>query len=425
MEFPYRLGKYELDKQIGSGATGRVYHAIDSFSGGEVAVKMIDVSVLHDPEFNEVRRSQFRNEAALAGRLVHPHVVAILEAAMTEDAGYIVMEYVPGGSLAPYTFHDKLLPIADVLQIIYKCCNALEYAYSQGIVHRDIKPGNIMRVSGSNVKIADFGTAVFYKEQVTDAVTAGTPSYMSPEHLGGHAVSFLSDMYSLGIVAYQMLTGQLPFEGENSAALFEAITSREPPPPSARRFGLPGELDAIVLKMIAKRPEDRYPSWEALSAELAGLGWFGASAREISDSEKYRMLRGMKNLEDFPDPELWELVHASKWYRLPDKSVVVREGELGSSLYVLASGSMRVVKRDYLLNIIQAGEFFGEMAYIDRGSRRNATLESLNDVVIAEFPFAGLEKLSSSCELRLSRRLLKTITDRLKLADERIVSMHG
>ncbi|MBI5429205.1 MAG: protein kinase [Nitrosomonadales bacterium] len=425
MNLPYRVGKYELDKQIGIGATGKVYHALDTFSGDEVAVKVIDEAVLHDPEFNEACRKQFLNEAALAGHLAHPHVVAILEASVTGDSGYIVMEYVPGGNLVRHTYHDNLLSVGDVLQIIYKCCSALDYAFGKGIVHRDIKPANIMVVSGTNVKIADFGTAVFYKEQITQAVTSGTPSYMSLEHIRGHALSHLSDMYSLGVVAYELLTGRLPFEADTLAALLDAIANKEAIPPGERRAGIPPELDKIVLKMMAKNPDDRYPTWAALEAEIAKLGRFGASRQDIADSEKFGTMRAMHELRNFPDPEIWELVQASKWLRLPAHAVIVREDEPAHSMYILASGAMRVTKQGHLLNVIRVGEFFGEMAYIHRGSNRQATLEAISDSVVAEFPFEALEKLSASCELRFVKTLLHSLTDRLVFAGDRIVRMYG
>ena len=175
-QLPYRLGKYELIRQIGEGATGKVYYALDTFSGREVAVKLIDREILADSEFNEECREQYLNEASLAGRMAHPHIVAILEASVTEKVGYVAMEYVPEGNLTRYAFPDMLLPVGEVLQIIFKCCGALDYAFRFGIIHRDIKPANIMIVSGTDIKIADFGASVFYQAQVTQKFTVGTPS---------------------------------------------------------------------------------------------------------------------------------------------------------------------------------------------------------------------------------------------------------
>jgi serine/threonine protein kinase len=189
LDLPYRLGKYELTQQIGQGATGKVYHALDTFSGQEVAVKLVDQAVLTDPMFDEGCRKQFLNEASLAGRLAHPHVVTILEASVTQDAGYVVMEYVSGGNLVRCTKADALLPLGNVLQAIFKCCGALDYAFRQGIIHRDIKPANIMVASGTDVKISDFGAAVFYSSQASQEMGIGTP----PLHVSGTNQSWPPD----------------------------------------------------------------------------------------------------------------------------------------------------------------------------------------------------------------------------------------
>ena len=155
-----QVGKYDIQQMLGKGATGTVYLAKDTFSGREVALKTIEPEVFRDPEFGTVYRSQFLNEASLAGKLAHPHIVAILEAVMDEDSGYVAMEYVPGGNLARFTKPEGLLPVEDVIQIGFKSCSALDYAFRQGIVHRDIKPANILVVEGTNIKVADFGAAL-------------------------------------------------------------------------------------------------------------------------------------------------------------------------------------------------------------------------------------------------------------------------
>ena len=324
-QLPYRLNTYHLTRQIGEGATGKVYYALDTFSGREVAVKLIDQKVLTDSEFNEEHRKQFLNEASLAGRLTHPHIAAILEASVTEDSGYVVMEYVPEGNLSHYTFPDALLPVGNVLQIIFKCCGALDYAFRYGIIHRDIKPANILVVSGTNVKIADFGSAVFYQAQVTQKVTVGTPSYMSPEQFKGRRLTHLSDMYSLGVVAYELLTGVLPFQAMDMLKLFNAITGEDATPPSIHRPELPVELDRVILRMIAKKPDDRYSNWADLALDIAGIGRFSKFQQGISDSDKFNMLRMSDTLREFSDPEIWELVRASVWAKLPARSITLRE----------------------------------------------------------------------------------------------------
>ena len=425
MELPYRLGKYELTRQIGEGATGKVYYALDTFSGQEVAVKLIDQAVLADPAFNDLCRKQFLNEASFAGRLAHPHVVRILEASVTEDAGYVVMEYVPGGSLVQHTNADALLPIGNVLQIIFKCCGALDYAFRQGIIHRDIKPANIMVVSGTDIKIGDFGSSVFYQAQATQKVTVGTPYYMSLEQISGKRLTHLSDMYSLGVVAYELLTGALPFQAPTILKLFDAIARKDAVPPSVLRPEIPAELDKVILQMIARKPDDRYSNWADLALEIAEVGQFSMFRQGIPDSEKFSMLRTKNGLRELSDPDIWELIQASKWIKFPARTVILREDEPGQSMYLLASGQVKVTKQGRLLNVITAGEYFGEMAYIQRGAGRQATLEALSDIVVAEFPFQALDELSPGCESRFAKTLLYSLADRLALAGERIVRMHG
>jgi serine/threonine protein kinase len=425
MKLPYRLGKYELIMQIGEGATGKVYLAHDTFTHQEIAVKMIDHDTLSNPEFKEESLKQFITEISLAGKLLHPHIVTILEASITDDSGYVAMEYVPGGNLVRYTRPDALMPIENVLQIIFKCCGALDYAYREGIIHRDIKPENLMLVAGTEVKIADFGASIFYQAQVTQKVVVGTPSYMSLEQISGHRLTHASDMYSLGVVAYQLLTGVLPFRAKNITELFEVIAKNEPLPPSKHRSVIPESLDRIILRMIAKNPEDRFANWAELALEIAEIGRFSALHQPIIDSDKFTMLRNKRELFEFPDPELWELIQASNWVRVPGRTIVLREDEPGHSMYILASGSIKVTKQGRLLNVVKPGEHFGEMAYIQRGTNRHATLETLSDSIIAELPFESLEKLSQGCQLHLSRILLNSMTDRVALSGDRIARMYG
>jgi eukaryotic-like serine/threonine-protein kinase len=425
MKLPYRLGKYELLMQIGAGATGKVYLAHDTFAHREVAVKVIDQTTLADPEFNKELREQFITEVSLAGELVHPHIVSILEASISDDAGYVAMEYVPGGNLVRYTHPDNLLSISNVLQIIFKCCGALDYAYRQGIIHRDIKPENLMLVSGTEIRIADFGASIFYKTQVTQKVIVGTPSYMSLEQISGHRLTHTSDMYSLGVVAYQLLTGNLPFRAQNITGLFDAIAKNIPAPPSLFRSDIPPELDKIILRMIAKNPEDRYTNWAELALEIADIGRFSAFQQPINDSDKFTMLRDKHELSEFSDPDIWELIQASTWSRIPAHTIVLNEDEPGQKMYFLASGSLKVTKNGRLLNVIKPGEHFGEMAYIQRGSKRQASVEALADSITAELSFDALDGLSNTCQLHLAKALLYSMTDRVALAGDRIAQMRG
>ena len=231
MDLSLQVGKYDINELLGKGATGTVYHARDTFSGNIVALKVIEPEVFRDPEFGTMYRAQFLNEASLAGKLKHPHIVTIYDAVVQEDSGHIAMELVTGGDLSRHVTPATLLPIADVLQIGFKCCGALDYAFKEGIVHRDIKPANIMIASGTDVKIADFGAALLRKSQAVQTSAMGSPYYMSPEQIEGKTLTLHSDMYSLGVSLYELLTGSRPFTGATIEELLGKILRDDPAPP--------------------------------------------------------------------------------------------------------------------------------------------------------------------------------------------------
>ena len=415
------IGKFQLRKVLGKGASGTVYLALDTFSGNDVALKVLDPEVVASPEFDRTHTRQFMNEASLAGRLSHPHIASILEAAVTEESGYIAIEYVPGGDLSQYTSAERLLPIPDAIQVAFKCCGALDYAFRQGVIHRDIKPANIMVVSGTDIKIADFGAAFLRGAQETQIADVGSPLYMSPEQITGAPLGHQSDMFSLGVVLYELFTGERPFVRSTLTELFNAILHDDPVAPSALRQGLSQDIDSILMRMLKKVPEERYPTWADLALELARVGKLSVNRHEITEADKFVSLRNIAVFQELTDPEIWELVHVSSWTRLPARTTIMREDEWGDSLYFLAHGEVKITKRNRLLNILQSGEYFGEMAYVKAGAMtRQATAESVTDVLLAEFKAESLKEVNTNCRLQISLALLNLMVDRLALADERI-----
>jgi serine/threonine protein kinase len=398
-----------------------VYRALDTFSGQEVALKVIDERFFVGAGIDESTRQQFMNEASLAGQLQHPHICAILEASIEERSGYIALEYVPGGTLASAIRSGTLPKVEEVIEIAFKCCGALDYAHRLGIIHRDLKPANLMIAEGTQVKIVDFGAAQLTNTQLTQIKDVGTPSYMSPEQVRGDTLTFQSDMFALGVVVYELLTGQRPFPGEAATEVMFKIVEMAPPPPSELRNELPRELDGIVMRMLQKSPEQRFPSWADLAFALAEAGRLSIFKHEIADHEKFTALRAFRPLSMLGDAEIWELVHASRWLRVPAQTTLMREGDKGSELLFLATGEVKVVNHGRLLNVLRSGSYFGEMAYVKAGEMaRQATVETLTEALIAEFRPAALKKLSERCQLQLSVSLLNTVVERLAFADERI-----
>jgi serine/threonine protein kinase len=431
MDLSLQVGRYDIRKLLGRGATGTVYLAKDTFTGGEVALKTIEPEVFNDPEFGTVYRQQFLNEASLAGKLRHPHIVAILDAVVQEDSGHIAMELVTGGDLSAHVAADKLLPVGDVLQIGFKCCGALDYAFREGIVHRDIKPANILLAGGDvkiadfrgEVKISDFGAAYLRKSQSVQTAAMGSPFYMSPEQIEGKELTFHSDMYSLGVVLYELLTGQRPFTGDTIEALVQKILTEDPVPPGKLRpGGLPDAIDTAVLRAMKKKPQYRYPSWAEFARELSKASPLVLGPEAIPDSEKYVALKKVEVLSNLSDAELWEMLRAGRWSRWPKGKIIVKEDEPGKTLFFLARGEVKVTKGGRLLNVVNPVEYFGEMAYMWGGALpRHATVESMTDLLLAEFDPAALDSMSTSAQLHLTRALARNLVDRLALANTRLI----
>jgi serine/threonine protein kinase len=420
------LGKYQMRRVLGKGASGTVYLALDTFSGKDVALKVLDPNVVKSPDFEATVTAQFMNEASLAGKLQHPHIAAILEASVNRNEGYIALEYVPGGDLTQYVQPGKLLPPEQAIQVAFKCCGALDYAFRQGIVHRDIKPANIMVVTGTNVKVADFGAAYLKSgsgggSATQDGQVFGSPYYMSPEQIEGGELGHHSDMFSLGVVLYELFTGQRPFTAASLPELFSKIQKEPAAPPSTVRAGLSPDVDRILLQMLGKAPAERYENWAHAALDIAKIGRLSVYQQGIADSDKFTALRKVALLEPLNDAQLWELVHTGTWTRVPPQKAIVKEGEAGASLFFIGTGQVKVTKAGRLLGVLSAGECFGEMAYIKSGGMpRNATVESLADTILAEFDPQALARTSLNCRHQLTTALLHAMVDRLAVANERL-----
>ena len=340
-----KIGKYELIKELGRGATSIVYKAYDPFQDREVAIKAVFPEALGDQENGRRYRKLFVTEASLAGKLSHPHIVAIYDAVAEEEASYIVMEYVDGTTLEPYARVDHLLPVTRVLEIIYKCARALDYAAREGVIHRDIKPANILLAGEADIKISDFGAALNAASDSTQITGIGSPAYMSPEQVREQQLTYQTDIFSLGVVFYQLLTGRLPFLGTNNYSIIYQIINVEPAPPSSLRSEVPSQIDAIVLRMLQKNTADRYQTWGDLAGDLVdmpGKPRSKVSEAGMPEAEKFDTLRKLEFFRNFSDVELWEVLRLAKWHRLPPESVLIQECDIGSSFFILASGEVEV-----------------------------------------------------------------------------------
>ena len=258
---PEKIGKYPVVRHLGSGATSEVYLCHDPFTTRDVAVKLVSAVLFNDPERGKLYRKLFVTEASLAGKLQHPHICQIFDAVADDDAHYIVMEHVDGGTLEKFCVPENLLPIDRAVEIVFKCTRALEFAHKMGITHRDIKPANILYTGETDVKITDFGAALISTGDSTQISAIGSPAYMSPQQVKEHPLDHRTDIYSMGVVMYHLLAGRLPFQASNNFSLIYQITNVEPAPPSSYRPQIPAALDEIVRRAMAKDLEQRYTEW--------------------------------------------------------------------------------------------------------------------------------------------------------------------
>jgi serine/threonine protein kinase len=236
----------------------------------------------------------------------------------------------------------------------------------------------------------------------------------------GRPLTHHSDMYAMGVMLYELLAGRRPFVGPTMEEVFRRIVNETPDAPSKYRGEVPARLDEIVLRMIGKHPNERYPTWAELALDLAQVGKLSVYQREIGDSEKFGTLRKSELFGTLNDAHLWELVHSSRWSRLPPRSTILHEDQAGKSMFLLGTGELKVTKRGRLLNVLKGGECFGEMAFIQGTANRQATVEAMTDALIAEFDATTLTRLSESCRLQIAQGMLRTLADRLALANDRI-----
>jgi predicted Ser/Thr protein kinase len=267
---PKTIGRYQILAELGRGGMGMVYKAVDPNIDRVVALKVISLAFQADEELKRDMRERFRREAKAAGVLQHHNIVTVYDADEDQGTPFIAMEYVEGQSLDKLMGPDQALPIKTANSIVRQVAQGLAAAHQKGIIHRDIKPANILVTQDGVAKLMDFGIARIADSELTQAGTViGSPSYMSPEQLTGQAIDHRTDIFSLGVVLYQLLTGERPFAGDNPTSIAYRVIRSEPTPPSELNPVIPPEYDQILTRALAKRPDDRYASAQDMADDLA------------------------------------------------------------------------------------------------------------------------------------------------------------
>lgn len=412
---PERIGKYDIINEIGKGTSGNVYLSHDPYYGRDVAIKVYHIDAAADGRAAEIARKMFFNEAHIVGMLQHPNILPIYDAGEDEGKYYVVMEHVQGArTLGAYCRPDNLLPIDDVVKLIFKCAKSLHYAHSRGLIHRDIKPNNVMLTPDNDVRIIDFGIAIKKDSDLPQIMgIAGSPSYMSPEQVQSAELSPASDIYSLGAVLYELLTGYRPFRGADLSQLLNQIVYATPPPIHTLRTGIPEGLEEVVAVAMQKEPNNRYQNGATMAAAMTRVHRELQQGSELLDAqEHFDILRRLNFFHDFSQGEILELLRASEWREyLPDDEII-REGDIDDRFYVVVSGNCIVEADGRSIGRLQAGNCFGESGYV-QNARRNATIRSADKATLLTVSATLLEQVSTECQLRFTKVFLRELIERL------------
>ena len=426
---PQRIGKYRVIRRLGEGTTSEVFLCHDEFNDRSVAVKQVRASALSDTNDGHMFSRFFASEAALAGRLHHPNVVEIFDAVPDPVAPYVVMEYVPGTTLRAFCQPGHLLPLEQIVEIGFKCAMALGYCYRQGLVHRDVKPANILTLGHGtdiqDIKLTDFGSALNLTSDATQVHRVGSLAYMSPEQLDGSELDARSDVYGLGAVLYHLIAGRAPFEATSQASLMHQICHVKAPSLVGLRTGVTPALDQVVQRCLGKRADDRYPSWDAVGEALSQLITMHhvprGTSQGVLDSERFTLLRTLEFFTQFGDVALWEVVHRARWQRFPIGHALYRLGEEGRTFHIIASGAVEVHRDGRQVAQLGAGTSVGEMAYLAPNPelRRHST-----DIVVTEsattisFTPETLARLSPQTRHLFDEAFIRVLVRRLHAAHE-------
>jgi eukaryotic-like serine/threonine-protein kinase len=422
-EVPTRIGSWEIMGVLGRGASATIFLGRELFPARDVAIKLYDPQRL-SAEDRKVFRSLFLKETLLAKRLTHPSITQVYDAATDDERAYIVMEYAKEGSLERFCTPETRLAPERVAHLLESCCDALSYANAHGVIHRDLKPHNILMSASGEAKVSDFGVAFSNLAfDSTRSMVVGSPAYMAPEQLEGKPASMKSDMYSLGIVLYKMLVGRLPFAPDTPAALTARILMGNLPAPGEAREDLDPLFDVVFERATARDPEMRYPTWEDFAADLRTIA---TPAGEQDLDERVAHMRALPFFHEFGDAALAELAPMGRWFDVRAGSQLLVEDEPGHSFFVLVRGQVRVTRRGTLLAIRGAGECLGETSFLRRaGAKRFSSITAVTDCAVIEFDPDVLWVASAGLTQKLHLAFLNAMADRLIHAEGALAELMG
>ena len=417
-------GRFEALERIGEGGMGEVFRGHDKFRDRVVAVK-ISRKRQDGLEWDARLERLWLNEMRLAGKLRHPGIVELYEAASTDQFSFLVMEYLPGGTLRPYTVPEKLLAPERIADIIFRAASALDYATTEGLLHRDVKPANILLDEDGAPHVSDFGSAYMLTATETQISDVGTLPYMPPEHFGGKAPGVQTDIYALGVTAYELLTGAYPFEGTSPSAMIYHKMNGVDTPIAARRQGVPAGFAATIHRAIDHDQEKRFARWQDFLAALAeALPKKGVAQAVLPESARYELFRRLGFFSDFAEAELWEAARIGTVRDLAEGETLFAEGSRESALFLVERGELVVTRKGTPLNRVGAGDCIGEMAYIyEANPVRSASVHAASEAGLIAFQPAALRGASERLQAAFARAFMRVLADRLKQAHDRFLAL--
>lgn len=396
------LDRYRIIRKLGQGASGVVYLVWDEHIQRHVAIKVSHAK----------SEDRIMVEAQSAGRLRNPNIVDIHDANVEGEWCYITMEYVEGPSLSEFCRKENRLPLQRVVEITMGVCSGLEYAHRGGIVHRDIKPSNIILDAEGIPKITDFGIAQTTGRTMRFGVF-GTPGYMSPEQLKDEPVTVRSDIFSLGCVLYELITGEKAFSGENCYTTIYKVINQKPPSISTLSPSIPEVLERITERTLSKDPADRYETCSEMAGELkVALRGLGGTAKEGKIYDVLDYVNHLPFFRGFQKEQIQELIGASTIIRVRAGVVIVAEGEISDTFCVLLKGRVKVSKDSRDIAYIEAGQCFGEMASIG-GQARVADVIAVEECILMKISAQVLDAASESIQMRFYKIFATTLIHRL------------
>jgi len=412
------IGRYQILKQLGQASVGAVYLGKDPYIGRQVAIKVYHLPNDTGPEEIEAYKKSFFVEAQSAGRLMHPNIVTIYDADLQQDFCYITMEYIDGSTLKKFCKPDNLLPVERVVKIVFNVCKGLEYAHQNGVIHRDIKPSNIILSLSGQVKITDFSIAYVKRRGNSTLVKGlfGSPSYMSPEQVKEELITERNDIFSLGSVLYELLTGKKAFDGENEYSIMYKIVNDDPPPILELKPELPKIFADICSKALAKDPSKRYQGSMDFAYDLRlALRSLKEIPKETHENELFGYIKDLPFFKTFTENQIDQIVSACDLVKVEKGETIIKEGEIDDSFYILISGQVVVKTGTKKLAVLEKGQCFGEMAYLT-GEARTATIITKEECILLKVSSTLLEGLSKDIQLLFFKNFTQTIIKRLSKA---------